>query len=58
LIAALRVLVCPKPPSEIELNFLKWSLGIAVVLLGVITAINRRIQKQLRAEAEDGSIEE
>jgi hypothetical protein len=58
LIAALRVLVCPKPLSEVELSFLKWTLGIAAVLLGVIAAISRRLQRQIRAEAEEDSVEE
>jgi hypothetical protein len=50
LIAALRVLVCPKPLSEIELKFLQWSLGISAVLLGLLTAMKRKLQKQLQAD--------
>jgi len=58
LIGALRVLVCPKPLSEVELNFLKWSLGISAVLLGLLTAMKRKLQKQLQPDEPHGLSED
>src|SRR5262245_17537738 len=51
MLSALRILVCPyRDLSDVELSFLKWSLGTAVVLLWAGNAIKRRQQKNVHGE--------
>jgi hypothetical protein len=42
LVAALRILVCPKNLSDTEMRFLWWALGTAVTVLGASTAASRK----------------
>lgn len=58
LLAALRIICCPKPLSGSELDFLKWALIVATILLGASEVIKRSLLKQLLKKEDSDFSEE